>query len=505
MKACSSMPTRAILLALAFLIPAEPGLLAQTPAGTLTLEEAIALARRNNPAFLQQQNDAGLAEWQTREAYGGLLPSSSVSGGLSYQASGEQRFGAFSGSDLGIGETPAYYFSDYSLGMRYDLSGSTLYGVKQARSSERAVDARISAAAFNLSAAVTRQYLAVLRAQDGVVLAEQEHDRATENYKLAEARVSVGAAIPLDEKQAAVELGRAEVAVLQAQNQLVVERLRLGEQIGTEIGEGVELVSRFTVGDPPASKEALLERAIAQHPNLTAYRASEQAARAGVRMAQSSYMPSLSLTAGWSGYTRAASNDQFLIDQAREGMESALDQCNATNEVLRRLTEPLPTRDCSGLVFTPDIAEGIRRENNAFPFDFTSQPFGASLSVSLPLFTGFSRQRQVEQAKVAASDASHQRRAEEMRLKTEVESAYSTLVTARRSESLEARNRELADEQLNLARERYRVGAANFLELKDAETLKARADRDYLTALYSYHEALAALQAAVGEPLTLSN
>ena len=505
MKPSSSMPIRAIFMALTFLVPAASGLLAQTPAGTLTLEEAIGLARRNNPAFLQQQNDAGLAEWQTREAYGGLLPSSSVSGGVSYQAGGEQRFGSFSGSDLGIGVTPAYYFSDYSLGMRYDLSGATLYGVKQARSSERAVDARISAAAFNLSAAVTRQYLAVLRAQDGVALAQQEQDRASENYTLAEARVSVGAAIPLDEKQAAVELGRAEVAVLQAQNQLVVERLRLGEQIGTPIGESVELVSRFTVGEPPASKDALLERAMSNHPNLTAFRANEQAARAGVRMAQSNYLPTLSMSAGWSGYTRAASSDQFLIDQAEDGLAGAMQQCIATNAVLTRLTEPLPTRDCSSLVFTPAMADDIRRENNAFPFDFTSQPFGASLTVSLPLFTGFSRQRQVEQAKVTASDAQHQRRAEEMRLRTEVESAYSTLVTARRSEELEGRNRSLADEQLNLARERYRVGAANFLELKDAETLKARADRDYLTALYSYHEALAALQAAVGEPLTTSN
>ena len=45
------------------------------------------------------------------------------------------------------------------------------------------------------------------------------------------------------------------------------------------------------------------------------------------------------------------------------------------------------------------------------------------------------------------------------------------------------------------------MGAANFLELKDAETLKARADRAYLDALYGYHEALAALEAASGRQL----
>jgi hypothetical protein len=37
--------------------------------------------------------------------------------------------------------------------------------------------------------------------------------------------------------------------------------------------------------------------------------------------------------------------------------------------------------------------------------------------------------------------------------------------------------------------------------MQEAETVKARADRAYLSAVYSYHEALAALEAAVGQPL----
>jgi outer membrane protein TolC len=52
-----------------------------------------------------------------------------------------------------------------------------------------------------------------------------------------------------------------------------------------------------------------------------------------------------------------------------------------------------------------------------------------------------------------------------------------------------------------MARERYRLGAASFIELQDAETVKARADRAHLTAVYSFHEALAALETAVGRPL----
>ena len=79
--------------------------------------------------------------------------------------------------------------------------------------------------------------------------------------------------------------------------------------------------------------------------------------------------------------------------------------------------------------------------------------------------------------------------------------AYLNASTARESVALEARNRELADDQLKLARERYRVGVASFLELQDAATIKARAEQAYLAAVYSYHESMAALETAVGRTL----
>jgi outer membrane protein len=82
-----------------------------------------------------------------------------------------------------------------------------------------------------------------------------------------------------------------------------------------------------------------------------------------------------------------------------------------------------------------------------------------------------------------------------------VETAWLNVATLRQTVDLESRNRALAEDQLRLARERYRVGAAAFLELQDAETIKARADRAYLDAVFSFHASLADLQAAVGRPL----
>ena len=56
----------------------------------------------------------------------------------------------------------------------------------------------------------------------------------------------------------------------------------------------------------------------------------------------------------------------------------------------------------------------------------------------------------------------------------------------------------VATEQLELARERYRLGAAAFLELLEAQTSMATAERDYLNALYTFHGAMWRLEEATG-------
>jgi outer membrane protein len=486
------------LLAMVTLAPAAYG----QQATTMTLEEAIALARRNNPEFLQQSNDITVADWAVRDAYGSLLPGASASTSYGYQAPGAPRFGIFTGSDLGLDSRTDYYSSSYQLGLSYRLTGATLLAPGQAKSQRTATAAGIEAAAFNLTTLVTRQYIAVRRAQDGVTLARSELARAEENLRLAEARVRVGAAIPLESKQAEVEQGRAEVALLQAENAVQTERLRLMQALGMRIEPGVELTTSFIMHDVPWAEDELLSMAEYAHPQLRAARAGESAADAGVRMARSAYLPSLSFNAGISGYARQAGNADFLVQQARNSMAQQQQTCQLLNNISSGLSQPLPgtPADCSGYTVTPDMESRIRSDNRVFPFNYTRDPYSMSLTVSLPIFDGFSRERQVEQARVARTDAALRVRAEEMRITTEISTALHNVQTARRSAELEARNAELAEEQLRLA-ERYRVGSASFIELSDAETIKARADRAYLTSIYQFHENLAALEAAVGRPL----
>jgi outer membrane protein len=124
-----------------------------------------------------------------------------------------------------------------------------------------------------------------------------------------------------------------------------------------------------------------------------------------------------------------------------------------------------------------------------------------TLNVSIPVFTGFSRQRQVAQANALAEDAEHDRRAEELRLRTAVTNAADNLESAYLVFQAESRNQSLAGEQLQLQQRRYALGAAGLLELLDAQTSATTADQAYLNALYDFHYSLIALESAVGRSL----
>ncbi|MDX1673259.1 MAG: TolC family protein [Longimicrobiales bacterium] len=477
---------------------------AQGPA-TLSLPEALELARANNPAFLAARNDEFPAGWAVREAYGDFLPSASVSAGARYEDGGAALFGSFTASDIGFTETPSYYFSDYSANLSVSLSGQTVFNLQEQRAAQRAVSAGIRAEEVDLETAVTRAYLAVLRSRDVVELRRQELERAGENLRLAETRAAAGVAIPLDAQQAQVEQGRAQVDVLTAQATYETAKLRLLERLGIDIETEVTLTTELAVFEPRWTRASLQETALAAHPVLRSLEAREQAQRAAAKTAWSAYLPTLTASARLSGFTRQVGSDAFLVAQRVDGLESRLESCRQFNDLSSRLADPYPAEDCSRYQLTDRRLDSLRlavaSSNRAFPFDFQQQPLTVSLRLSVPVFTGFTRQRQVAEAEAAAEDTEHERRGERLRLEADVAAAYLQLQTAYQAVQLEETNREVAASQLQQARERYRVGLDSFIQLTEAETLKSQADQAYLSALYTFHEALADLEAAVGQPL----
>lgn len=483
---------KTLLLTVLMTVPVD----AQQAPPTLSLEDAVQLARRYSPGYRQQVNDEAVADWSVRAAYGALLPSLTVDGGLGWRAGGTPRFGELSGQT-----TPDVLSSDYSISLGWQVSGGTFFQMAEERAAREATNARIEAAAYTLETDITRQYLAALRARDAVLIAERELASTDEAMKLAQARVEAGAAPRMDAAQAEVERGRAEVTLLQAQAAEETEKLRLLQRIGLDLEQTVDLTTQLTVFQPNWTLEELMATAMQSHPQLMAARAAESSGRAAARAARMSYLPTITVGGGWTAYTQISRDESFLINRAQLSAQDRIESCQRTNDLYARLADPLPPEDCSRFSFTDADRAGILSANSIWPFDFTKNPPSFGMSVRMPIFNGFVREAQVQQASAAAEDAKHQRREEELNRRTTVATSYLAVQTAYRAVALEERNLVAAAEQLELARERYRLGAGSILELTQAQATMARADQAHLEALYSFHENLADLESAVGRSL----
>ena len=116
----------------------------QAVPSSLSLAEALELARLNNPGYLAAQNDIAVADWDVRSAYGAWIPSANVSGNLGWQGQGEAVLaGPLSGSQFGLSDLPDYYSSSYFAGVNWSLDGQTLYAPSEAKASRDATEARV--------------------------------------------------------------------------------------------------------------------------------------------------------------------------------------------------------------------------------------------------------------------------------------------------------------------------------------------------------------------------
>ena len=290
---------------------------AQQVPPSLTLERALDLARANNPTYLQTENDLVQSDWDVRQAYGQLLPSASANTGVTWQGAGEQTFGTLTLGDLGFGNLPSYYLSNYGLNVGLNLSWSSLLAPSQAKASRRATGARIRVAEATLVSQVTGAYLDVLRQMEGLRLAQQQLENSQFNLRLAQGQLEVGAATPIDVGQAEVQVGRSEVTVLQARNAVTTARMRLFQSMGVPLEQDTELATIFQLSEPTWSLDDLFDQAMGGNPGLQSTRNTKRAAEIGVSAARSSYFPSFSVSTGWSGFTREASSTDLQITQAQ--------------------------------------------------------------------------------------------------------------------------------------------------------------------------------------------
>ena len=467
---------------------------AQTPT-SLTLDEAIQLARRNNPLYLQTVNQRRSADAQLRTAYAALLPSVSANLNGRLQKTGQQFI-----QGVALQNNSDVLQSSYGINLSYTLSPDVWYGPRQAAAAQNAAEADVTGMQETLRSTVTDRYLVVLRSQALAALQDTLVLTAKGQLELAKARQSVGAATILDVRTAEVALGRAEIAALQARNSAEVQMLRLFEWLGVPQPPIVQLTTRFAITPVNFSLDSLQEVARRTNPGLLATKQRESQATSALRSAQGRYLPSVSFFTGWGGNSSAFADEDVAVARAQAQVEGTREGCFSEDSL--RAAAGMARLSCNALpAWSPTLEAAARQNNQKFPFDFTTAPRSYTVSISMPIFDNLQREQRLQDAIYRRNDAKFNVRARELLTTSNVTEAYRNLQTALRTTELNDINAAAAREQLTFAEERYRVGAATFLDVTTSRGTFEQAQIDRLNAVYDYHRAFAALESAVGRPL----
>ena len=145
----------------------------------------------------------------------------------------------------------------------------------------------------------------------------------------------------------------------------------------------------------------------------------------------------------------------------------------------------------------PDLraGAGVRR------FEETDETAAVvQFSVPIPIFDR--NQAGVLEARFAAAKAAAERRAAQVRVKTELAAAYQELAAAHgEAAALSQTVLPAAAEAFDATTKSYQAGQRSYLEMLDAQRVLFQARAQYIEALATYHPSVAKVEGLIGEPL----
>lgn len=404
----------------------------------VTLDEAIRRALDVQPAIIQAQGSQRNAGASQRAALGAFLPGLSLSGSSSH-ASGN-RFNAQT-NQIVTGPASTSYNGGLSVNLTLFDGFARIASMNAAGASAEAADAGYVNQRFQVTLTTKQTFYNALATEDLVHVAEAQVRQAQQQFDISVQKLRAGSATRSDSLRSVVNLGNAQLALLQAQANLATAQANLGRQIGVD--QQVRAVPDSALAPFPDTA-ALRGDVIAHAPQVVQADAQAHAAQSQVTVARAQYFPTLS--AGYSnGYT---------------GFDA-------------------PWNTTSNYV------------NN----------WSLRFSVSLPIFNGFTREQQLVTADVARDVAVAQAADARRAVGAQLTQQIAALQTAYTQIDIATVNVTATTEDLRVQQERYRVGASTILDLLTSEANLTQAKTSLVQARFNYNIARAQLEALVGRTL----
>ncbi len=388
----------------------------------ITLDSAIEIALLNNPAVLQAENSARLSALTVEQQQRQLLPSINFNTGT----------GVPYGTP-GVSTDPTLT-AGVSANLQVGNVYSTMANMRQARLNETGSEFNLVRSRQTVVFNVMSNYLSLIEAQEQRAVQERNLSTVEAQERQIEALVAQGRRPISDLYQQQATTASARLSLLQAERGLIVTRMNMIRTLQLDPFGDYEFVvpelGPLSTDFASLDIQTITRQALSQRPDLRASEVSLSSAEQGVRIADASRWPSLSLQLGYNSGNFNSASDGAFFDQLDRGRRGSL-----------------------------------------------------SLNVSVPIvdFTqGITRER----ARISLDNARINLENTRLAVTTEVQTAYLDLQLAEQQLTVAEAQLQAADRALEMSQTRYDVNAATLVELTQSQTAQLRAASALVNARY---------------------
>jgi outer membrane protein TolC len=416
---------------------AQPASEASSPL-RLTLQDALARARKNSVEFQSAATDAAIAAEDRKQARDALLPTAAYNNQYLYTQ------GNGAGGVRYIANNSVHeYISQGNLHEAIDLAGVASY--RRAAAAAAVARARAEIASRGLVVTVVQDYFRVAAAQSKLEIAQRGSSEGEDFFKLTGQLEKGGEVAHSDVIRAELQMQDRRRQLQEAQLDLLNAKLDLAVLIFPDFNESYEISEDLHASVPLPTIEEVQQQGAKDNPELRAALAGVEEAGHDITNARAGYLPALTL-------------DYFYgIDSSQFATNSVID-----NQRIHSLGS------------------------------------SASATLNIPIWNWGATQSRVKQAELRHTQAQRELSLAQRRLLREMKSLYGEAETALNELAGLQRSAELASEGLRLATLRYKGGETTVLEVVDAQNSFAQANTNYQDGAVRYRVALANLQTLTG-------
>ncbi|HGJ65140.1 TPA: TolC family protein [bacterium] len=435
---------------------------------SLTLDDSIKTALKNNPSLKSAEEKVKIAEQKANEARASFMPSVSGSGTYTYLGvipeidfdpssllgglmGGLPTQGAPSSNGSSGGGIPMGYEDNYNLGISIQQPlftwGKIYNAYKQAKINLDAEKQGLEAVKQQIIFDTTKAFYGALLTQELVKVTSMAVDQVKAHVKVAQDLVDAGMATNFDLLRAKVQLSNIQSQFIKMQNMRELAKDSFKLSVGISLDTQIELDGNFIYKPIEPELDKLIEMAIKNRPEIKQLELQEMMGEKIISLAKAGNKPNLAL------------------------------------------------------VYSDGVRSYADKFGDIFDKDEWERSWNITLALSVPIFDGFATKSRVKQAKSAVKQIQIGKGQLIDGITMEVRSSYMSLIEAKDLLNVQQETIQQAQESLRIANLQYKNGMLTSVELMDTELALTQAQTNYTNALNDYVIAIAKLEKATASKL----